>query len=162
MRVALDEARSAAQRGEVPVGAVLVCAKGRMLGRAGNAVELFTDPSMHAEMRVIREAATREKRWRLLGTTLYSTLEPCPMCLSTAALARISRIVYAAEDLRIGACGTWIDLVNAKHPFHNFDEVVGGVLREESAELMRSFFKERRNDKAALKKFTNGAFRRHE
>lgn len=137
MRVALDEARAAGRRGEVPIGAVLVNVAGNSLSRARNGVELFTDPTMHAEMRAIRAAATAQGNWRLLGTTLYSTLEPCAMCLSAAALSRVARIVYGALDLRIGACGTWVDLVEAKHPFYRFEEVHGGVLAEESRELMQ-------------------------
>lgn len=144
MRVALGEARLASHRSEVPVGAVIVTADGEELSRAGNAVETLNNATMHAEMRVIQAASGKLGVWRLLGTTLYCSLEPCAMCLSAAALARVSRIVYGARDLRLGACGTWTNLANAQHPYHQFDEVIGGVLGEESANLMKEFFKKRR------------------
>lgn len=149
MQVALSEARAAQINGEVPIGAVVVSADGHELARAGNAVEQYSDPSMHAEMRAVRKATERLGQWRLLGTTLYSSLEPCAMCISVAALARVSRVVYGAKDLRLGACGTWVDLTESKHPFHEFEEVRGGLMDEESAQLMKSFFRKRRMEEKA-------------
>lgn len=144
MSVALGEARGAYKRGEVPVGAVVVNAAGEEISRSSNAVEQFRDASMHAEMRAIRGAMCELGNWRLLGATLYCTLEPCAMCLSLAALARVSRVVYGADDFRLGACGTSIDLVKHPHPYHTFHEVRGGELGDQSAALLRKFFRERR------------------
>ncbi len=145
MRVAMEEARAAAARGEVPVGAVVV-RDGVELSRASNRVEELCDVTQHAEISAIRAASCATGAWRLIGATLYSTLEPCPMCLSAAALARVNRVVYGANDLRLGACGTWCDLHAKTHPYHMFDDVTGGVLREESEDLMRSFFRRRRKE----------------
>lgn len=151
MRVALAQARNASVRGEVPVGAVLVDSAGNELSRAANAVESSNDPSMHAEIAAIRLASAKRNGWRLNGATLYSTLEPCPMCLSAAALARIDYIVYGAKDIRLGACGSWLDLTKERHPFHSFSDICGGVLAEESAQLMQDFFRKRREETAKKK-----------
>lgn len=144
MRQALDLAEQARKHGEVPIGAIIVDESGTVIARGYNSVEAASDVTQHAEMVALRSASKARGNWRLTGTTLYSTLEPCPMCLSALALARVSSIVYAAPDLRLGACGTWINLVAERHPFHAFDSVRGGVLERESAELMRGFFRERR------------------
>lgn len=144
MRHALQLAKQAGAQEEVPIGAVIVNAAGTILGTGYNSVEAARDATQHAEMIALRNASSNRGNWRLNGTTLYSTLEPCPMCLSALALARVDSVVYAAPDLRLGACGTWIDLVSEKHPFHTFLRVRGGVLQEESADLMRTFFRRRR------------------
>lgn len=145
MRVAIEEARAAAERAEVPVGAVVV-RDGVELARASNRVEQLRDVTQHAEIAAIRAASIATGGWRLIGATLYSTLEPCPMCLSAAALARVKRVVYGANDKRLGACGTWCELHTKTHPYHMFDNVTGGVLSEESEILMRSFFRRRRKE----------------
>lgn len=146
MRLALAQARLAFGAGEVPVGAVLTSRCGAtVLAAAHNAVEADADVTSHAELLTIRRAMRTRRQWRLLDTTLYCTLEPCAMCLSALALARVPRIVYGAPDLRIGACGSWVDLAAERHPFHEFEQVVGGVLADESAELLRSFFRGRRS-----------------
>lgn len=146
MRLALSQARKAYISNEVPIGAVLVSPSGHPISSAHNLVETTNDVTAHAELLCIRHAMKTLGNWRLNGTTLYSTLEPCPMCLSALALARVHRIVYAAKDLRLGACGTWIHLHDMDHPFHKFNAVTGGVLEEESAALLRRFFKQRRRD----------------
>ena len=149
MRIAVSEARAAAERGEVPVGAVVV-RDGIELGRASNRVEQLRDVTQHAEMGAIRAASAASGGWRLIGCTLYSTLEPCAMCLSAAALARVKRVVYGANDLRLGACGTWCDLHTKQHPYHMFQNITSGVLREESEALLRNFFRMRRKQNKAL------------
>lgn len=147
MQAALDLAREAYADGEVPVGAVVVDDAGRIIGTGRNRVESNSDVTAHAEMEALRGAAfltAQERGWRRSGCTLYTTLEPCAMCCAAASLARVKRVVYAAPDLRLGACGTFIDLTAEPHPFHMIEEVANGVCQEESAALMRSFFRERR------------------
>ncbi|CDF34768.1 unnamed protein product [Chondrus crispus] len=151
MREALAQARRAYSPGEVPVGAVLVCSSGAVLSAAHNLVESLHDPTAHAEILCVRRAAAAAGNWRLHDTTLYSTLEPCPMCLSALALARVDAVVYAAKDLRLGVCGTWLPVHEEKHPFHTFRDVRGGVLEDEAAELMRHFFRERRAEGKAAR-----------
>ena len=121
---------------------------GQVLSTARNTVEGRQDGTVHAEIEAIRKACDVRKNWRLLGCTLYTTLEPCIMCLGAIQSSRIKKVVYAAKDFRLGACGSWVDLVNdVKHPFHQI-QVVGGVLEDESAILMRRFFQSRRREKA--------------
>ncbi len=142
MAVALECAARGASAGEVPVGAVLVH-EGRCLAQAHNAPIGERDPTAHAEIRVLREAAQRLDNYRLPGTTLYVTLEPCPMCVGAMIHARVSRLVYGAADPRTGAAGSALDLV--AHPSHNHRIVVtGGVARERAAEQLRTFFRARR------------------
>lgn len=140
---ALAGAREARGAGEVPVGAILVDADGAVLAQAGNAPIASNDPSAHAEILVLREAARKLGNYRLPGTTLYVTLEPCPMCAGALVHARVERIVYAAADPRTGACGTVFDLACSAALNHRI-EVVGGVREEESAALLKTFFAERR------------------
>lgn len=144
MRQALLLADEAFSQAEVPVGAILVSEEGTIISRGRNSVESNNDCTCHAEINCLRHAMTTMSAWRLPHTTLFCTLEPCAMCLSALALARVSRIIYAAPDLRLGACGTWVDLVTPSHPFHNFEQVKGGVLADEAAEKMRQFFRKRR------------------
>ena len=144
MAIALDEARAAASRGEVPVGAVVVDdTTGTILARAGNAVEASHDATAHAELRAMRAAALSVKNWRLQDATLYCTLEPCVVCLGAAYAFRIPKIVYGAPDHRMGAAGSWLDLPAETHPFHAL-AIRGGVRADESARLLKDFFKERR------------------
>lgn len=152
MALALRAARLAGARGEVPVGAVVVGADGGVLAEAGNAVESSADCTAHAEMLCLRRAMRVRGAWRLAGCVLYCTLEPCAMCISAASLARVERVVYGARDLRLGGCGTWVDLVGEKHPFHAFQEVRGGVLEEECGDVMRQFFRRRRVEAADAKR----------
>lgn len=142
MRQALDAAREAALAGEVPVGAV-VARGGEVLAVAANERESSADPTAHAELLALRRAAARLGSWRLADCTLYATLEPCPMCAGAAHAARISRLVYAAPDPKAGAAGTLYDLPADSRLNHTFP-VTQGLLRDESATLLRAFFKERR------------------
>lgn len=143
MRRALRRAKTAGSHGEVPVGAVLVAADGTVLAAAGNASIRRRDPTAHAEVRVLRAAGKSLGNYRLTGTTLYVTLEPCPMCASALVHARVARIVYAAADPRTGACGSVFDLVRDERLNHSV-EVEGGLLGEEASKLLRDFFIERR------------------
>ncbi|MBI5668799.1 MAG: tRNA adenosine(34) deaminase TadA [Chloroflexi bacterium] len=138
MRLALDEARRALEHGDVPIGAVAV-RDGVVIGRGYNRREADHDPTAHAEMLAIREAAHAIGHWRLEGVTLYCTLEPCPMCAGAMVLARLPRLVYGAIDLKAGAGGSIMDVL--RHPKLNHQvEVVPAVLADESAALIRAFF----------------------
>ncbi len=142
MALALDEARLAAKQDEVPVGAVLVVA-GEVIASRGNERERRHDPTAHAEMLVLRDGAGLVGGWRLSEATLYVTLEPCAMCAGAIVLARIKRLVYGADDPKAGAAGTIFNIVD--HPALNHrPEVRAGVMADESAELLREFFAERR------------------
>ncbi len=144
MRLALREAEEADRRDEVPVGAVIVDGRGRVVGRAHNRREQLRDPTAHAEMIAITQAAEALDAWRLAGTTLYVTLEPCAMCAGAAVLARIPRVVYGASDPKAGACGSAMDVL--RHPASNHrPEVIGGVLAEEASALLSGFFRRQRN-----------------
>ena len=142
MTLALREAGIAAERDEVPVGAVIVH-DGKIVGRAHNQREMLRDPTAHAEMLAITQAAEGLERWRLSGTTLYVTLEPCAMCAGAIVLARIPRIVYGASDPKAGACGSVMDLVRHEKLNHRV-ELVGGVLAEECSYVLRDFFAQKR------------------
>jgi tRNA(adenine34) deaminase len=143
MLEALDCARAAAQRGEVPVGAVLVGAQGELLARAANAPIASHDPTAHAEIVALRAAGQQLANYRLPGCTLYVTLEPCAMCVGALVHARVARLVFAAADPKTGACGSVLDLTSSPG-FNHRIAVTRGVLQEESAELLRRFFAERR------------------
>ena len=144
MAIALDEARAAASRGEVPVGAVVVDdTTGTIIARAGNAVEASHDATAHAELRAMRAAAQSLQNWRLQDATLYCTLEPCVVCLGAAYAFRIPSVVYGAPDHRMGAAGSWLSLHTETHPFHALN-IRGGVCAEESSKLLKDFFRERR------------------
>lgn len=145
MRLALEEAEKAFYKGEVPVGAVLV-REGQVIAQAHNLVEGLSDATAHAEMLCLKKGSEEIGNWRLLGATLYCTLEPCPMCAGAMIHSRLERLVWGAPDLRCGAHGSWANLFDVKHPIHQV-EVSSGVLKEECAELMRSFFKNRRMEK---------------
>jgi tRNA(adenine34) deaminase len=142
MELALTEARQAAEAGEVPVGAIAV-AGGSIVGYGQNRVIRYQDPVAHAEIVALREAAATVNNYRLNGVTLYTTLEPCPMCAGAMIHARIDRLVYAASDPKAGAAGSVLEVLN--HPSLNHQvQVEHGLLAEESAELLRTFFRERR------------------
>jgi len=143
MRKALAEAEAAAMVEEVPVGCVIVH-EGRIVGRGHNSVESLQDPTAHAEMLALSAAATTLGSWRLLDCELYVNLEPCTMCIGAMHLARIKRLVFGALDPKFGACGSIID-VPAEPRWNHSLEVRGGVLEDESAEMMRSFFKRLRH-----------------
>ena len=142
MRRALQLAEQAAGHDDVPIGAVV--ARGdEVLGQGGNERELRRDPTAHAEVLALREAAERLGGWRLLETTLYVTLEPCPMCAGAITLARVPRLVYGAADPKGGAVGSVIDLF-AEPVVNHRPTVEGGLLADESAALLESFFSARR------------------
>ena len=142
MALALDEARAAASCGEVPVGAVVVH-DGEVVARAHNLREGLQDPSAHAELLALREAARKLGRWRLSGCTLYVTLEPCAMCAGALVLARIDRLVYGCDDPKAGACGSVIDIVREPKLNHRI-EIVRGVLARECGHVLTEFFESRR------------------
>jgi tRNA(adenine34) deaminase len=142
LETALAEARKAAEAGEVPIGAVAVH-EGAIVGFGQNRVLRDTDPTAHAEVMAMREAALALRNYRLNGVTLYVTLEPCAMCAGAMIHARIDRLVYAAPDPKAGAVGSVLSVLN--HPKLNHQmEVEQGILAEESGDLLRSFFRERR------------------
>ena len=138
MRVALEEAEEAADRGEVPVGAVVVRGD-ELLARGSNRREEDGNPLAHAEIVAIGRAAARVEGWRLVGCTMYVTLEPCAMCAGALVNSRIERLVFGAADPKAGFCGSLGDLPRDGRLNHRL-EVVGGVLGEESGELLRRFF----------------------
>lgn len=142
MRQALDLARKAAEDDEVPVGALLV-AGGRIIGRGYNRREGGHDATLHAEMIAIREACAALGGWRLPRSTMYVTLEPCPMCAGALVLSRVERLVYAAADLKTGAAGTLLDIVRYPGLNHCL-EVTSGVMKEEAAALLSGFFAAKR------------------
>jgi len=143
MERALACARRAAQQGEVPVGAVLVAEDGSVLAESGNAPIALHDPSAHAEVLVLRAGGAELGNYRLVNTTLYVTLEPCPMCAGALVHARVARLVYAAADPRCGSCGSVFNITQSSELNHRV-EVTGGVLAEQSSELLKTFFSERR------------------
>lgn len=146
MREALKLARQARAAGEVPVGAVVVL-DGRLLGKGMNQIETLGDPTAHAEILAIGAAASALGEPRLTGATLYVTLEPCAMCSGAIVLARLSRVVFGAEDPRAGACGSLYDI--ARDPRLNHQALVsGGLLADESSFLLRSFFDSLRRKEA--------------
>ena len=142
MEEAIRLAQRAAEAGEVPVGAVIVH-EGRVIGRAHNQVETLHDATAHAEMIAITQAAEALANWRLEGAEIYVTLEPCPMCAGALVNSRASRIIYGADDPIAGACGSVFNIVNEKRLNHRIP-VVKGVLAERCSELLKSFFRARR------------------
>lgn len=143
MREALIEARLAFEKGEIPVGAVAVY-QGQVIGRGHNRKETDKDPTAHAEILALRQAALVRGGWRLSGVTLYCTMEPCPMCAGAMTQARLPRLVYALDDPKAGAAGSVIELL--QHPKLNHrTEVTRGILASETASLLANFFEKLRN-----------------
>ena len=149
MQLALQEAAVAERLAEVPIGAVVV-KDGQVIGRGHNLRETSNDPTTHAEMVAIRQAAEKIGHWRLLETTLYVTLEPCVMCMGAMILARIPRLVYSCRDPRAGAVGSIYDFAQDER-FNHKVEVTEGVLDTECSQLLRGFFKELRAGKKMKK-----------
>ena len=143
MRESLRLAARAAERGEVPVGA-LVVKDGKVIGRGYNAPISSKDPTAHAEIQALREASTAIGNYRLEGCSLYVTLEPCAMCAGAVIHARIARLVYGAADPKTGACGSVVDLFSEKRLNHH-TEVTGGILAVEAGRLLSEFFAARRD-----------------
>ena len=142
MRQALALAEEAAALGEVPVGAVAVL-DGQVIGEGYNRKESDQDPTAHAEMIALRRAASHVRGWRLLGVTLYATLEPCPMCAGAMIQGRLERLVYGAPDARFGADGTIVDVLGEPR-FNHRVKVTSGVLEDEAAALLQRFFRQLR------------------
>ncbi len=143
MREALAEAEEAAKVGEVPIGAVLVNTEGELLARAGNRTRTNCDPTAHAEIIVLRDAAQRAGNFRLTGTTLYATIEPCAMCAGALIQARVSRLVYGARDERAGAVESVFRICDESSLNHRM-EITGGIFAADCRALMQQFFQARR------------------
>jgi tRNA(adenine34) deaminase len=144
MLEAMAEARAAEAAGEVPVGAIILSAAGEVIARGANRVLRDSDPTAHAEIVALRSAGAALGNYRLLGCTLYSTLEPCSMCAGAILHARVARLVYAAADPKAGACGSVIAVMN--HPSLNHRvELVEGVLAEECGKMLTDFFRAKRS-----------------
>ena len=142
MRRAMMLAARAQEQGEVPVGAVVVY-QGKVVGQGWNQTITLNDPTAHAEMIALRQAGTALDNYRLVGCTLYVSLEPCPMCLGACVHSRLDAVVFGAADPKTGAAGGNFNLLEATHHNHRL-EVMGGVLAKESGGLLRSFFRSRR------------------
>lgn len=147
MSRALEVAREAGGRGEVPVGAVLVDSKGREVASAGNEVEARKDGTAHAELIVLQQGSARLGEWRLTGCTLYVTKEPCAMCAGAIVNCRVGLLVYGAPDHRMGAAGGALDITGFGGMLHR-PKVLSGILADESSELLREFFRNRRGTQA--------------
>ena len=143
MRAALDEARQTRDSGDVPIGAVVLDAAGEVIGRGHNVRERDGDPTGHAELVAVRQAAAALGEWRLSGCTLVVTLEPCTMCAGAVVLARLDRLVFGAYDAKAGAVGSLWDVVRDRRLNHR-PEVLGGVLAEECTALLDDFFAHQR------------------
>lgn len=148
MRQALALAQRAGEEGEVPVGALLVSDRGELIGAGWNRPIGERDPTAHAEVRALRDAGRRVGNYRLSGTTLYVTLEPCVMCAGALIHARVARVVYGAPDPKGGACGGLFELLPSDGRFNHRTDCIGGVLAEECGEVLRAFFRERRRSAA--------------
>ena len=142
MRLALREATRALDQDDVPIGAVIV-KDGEVIGSGHNERELRSDPTAHAEMIALREAARALRSWRVLDTVMYVTLEPCAMCAGAIVLARVPRVVFGATDPKAGAAGSVLDVLNVPQLNHR-PQVVSGLLEEDCAEILRGFFAPRR------------------
>jgi len=143
MRLAIEEAKSAARRGEVPVGAVLVNAGGDIVARTGNAPISICDPTAHAEILALRDAAYVSENYRLGGMSLYVTLEPCTMCAGAISNARLARVIYGASDVKGGAVENGVRFFE-QPTCHHRPEVISGVLAQDCAQLLKDFFRARR------------------
>lgn len=144
MRLAIDEAIAAGERGEVPVGAIVVH-QGRVIGRGHNLRESLNDPTAHAEIIALTAASEAIGDWRLEECDLYVTLEPCPMCAGACVNARVRRIIYGAGDPKAGCCGTLLNIVQDER-FNHSCEVVAGLMEQDCGDLLRHFFRARRAD----------------
>lgn len=143
MREALEQAKLAGERGDIPIGAVIVTDQGEVIARAGNSREQLKDPTAHAEILALREAGLKLNDWRILNSTMYVTLEPCPMCAGAITMSRIPRLVIGAWNEEYGAVGSRWDLVRDPRMNHQV-EVIPGVLESESAQLVKEFLREKR------------------
>jgi len=149
MKQAIALARKAESVDEVPIGAIIV-KDGRIVGRGFNQRESKNDPSAHAEMLAIRQASRKLKAWRLAHTTLYVTLEPCPMCMGAILLARLERVVFGCHDPKGGAAGSLYNLA-ADSRFNHQVELTSGIMQHECSEMLSTFFRKLRQTKRALR-----------
>jgi len=147
MRKAIDAALIAEENGDVPIGAVIVY-QNQVIGRAWNQREQLNDPTAHAEIIALTQAASLLGSWRLHGCTIYVTLEPCPMCAGALVLGRLDRLVYGCDDPKTGACGSLYDIVRDERLNHRLD-VTSGVLADDCAALLQDFFRARRPSNSA-------------
>ena len=143
MILALNEAKLAQNQSEIPVGAILI-KQNTIIAQAHNESILNNDPTAHAEIQLLRKAGDQQKNYRLTGSTLYVTLEPCTMCFGAMIHARIERIVFGSFDAKTGVCGSCINL-NEKNFFNHKISITGGILEKQSSELLRLFFKSKRD-----------------
>ncbi len=143
MREALEQAKLAGERGDIPIGAAIVTDQGDVIARAGNSREQLKDPTAHAEILALREAGMKLNDWRILNSTMYVTLEPCPMCAGAITMSRIPRLVIGAWNEEYGAVGSRWDLVRDPRMNHQV-EVIPGILENESAQLVKEFLREKR------------------
>ena len=143
MKVALNEAEKAQKKGEVPIGAVLVADKEDVLAAEHNQTITLNDPTAHAEILALRSAAAGIGNYRLLNTTLYVTVEPCPMCMGAAIHARVSRVVFGTRDPKWGAAGSLYNLAG-DHRFNHQLEIIEGIYKNECKKLMQDFFSQKR------------------
>ncbi len=144
MKIALNEANLAMNENEIPVGAILV-KNGKLIAQSHNQPIKKNDPTAHAEIQLLRKAGEQQKNYRLIGSTIYVTLEPCTMCFGAMVHARIKRIVFGASDPKTGVCGSCINL-NKENFFNHKIAITSGVLENESSELLKKFFKSRRDN----------------
>ncbi|MEK6756970.1 MAG: tRNA adenosine(34) deaminase TadA [Bacteroidota bacterium] len=142
MKLAIEQAQVAEENGDVPIGAIIVF-ENQIIGKAYNQREQLNDPTAHAEIIALTQAAAFLESWRLLGCTIYVTLEPCPMCAGALVLARMDRLVYGCDDPKTGACGSLYNIVRDERLNHRL-EVTPGVLAAECSALLQGFFQRRR------------------
>ena len=143
MRQAIEQANIAGERGDIPIGVVIVTDQGEIIARAGNSREQRKDPTAHAEILALRAAGAQLGDWRIARSTMYVTLEPCPMCAGAITMARVPRLVFGAWNEEYGAVGSRWDLVRDQRMNHQV-EVIPGVLENETGQLLREFFSEKR------------------
>lgn len=149
MKLALDQAGIAQENGDVPIGAVIV-KEGRIIAKAYNQREQLQDPTAHAEIIALTQAAAALGNWHLNGCTMYVTLEPCPMCAGALVLARMDRLVYGCDDPKTGACGSLYEIVRDKRLNHHL-AVTSGVLADECRQLLQEFFQRKRLERSSSK-----------
>jgi len=149
MRMAIEAARIAEGNGDIPIGAVIVL-ENKIIAKAYNQREQLADPTAHAEIIALTQAAAALENWHLNGCTMYVTLEPCPMCAGALVLSRMDRLVYGCDDPKSGACGSLYNIVADERLNHRL-EVTSGVLAEQCREQLQNFFQQRRDEKTELK-----------
>jgi len=149
MKAAIEQAKIAEENGDVPIGAVIVY-KNQIIAKACNQRQQLNDPTAHAEIIALTQAAAFVQNWRLNGCAMYVTLEPCPMCAGALVLARLDRLVYGCDDPKSGACGSIYNIVADERLNHRL-QVTTGVLAEDCGAQLQSFFQQRRNEKTELK-----------